>query len=176
MKHFFLLTGLFVLALAGNIWASEPSRISADLQKKIDTAENKDKKIPVIITFKAPVSSSRPLKGPTSRYEIITGKQREAEESQSAVLTFLKEKEKSGGVENIQSFWINNSLSVKAAPEVILLLGKRDDLQEIIFDGPVTLQAKKPAGKKVTAQNAPKKKTDKKKQAKTRPKEERKSP
>ena len=176
MKHLFLLTGLFVFALAGNISASGPSRISADLQKKIDTAENKDKKIPVIITFKQPVSSSRPLKGPTTRYEIITGKQRVAEESQAGVLIFLKEKEKAGEVENIQSFWINNSLSVKAVPEVILLLGKRDDLQEIIFDGPVTLQAGKPAGKKATTQTAAKKKIDKKKQSKTMPKEEQKSP
>ncbi|MBI1824603.1 MAG: protease inhibitor I9 family protein [Nitrospirae bacterium] len=121
----------------------EESHLTPLLKELVKKTKEKDKKIPIIITFKSDPIRTHGFGQRLNRQEIENELKKQANDSQSVVLKYLKGKEQAKRVENIHSSWLNNSISVKATKDVIQELGKREDLDEIVLDRPVEIQQKK---------------------------------
>jgi bacillopeptidase F len=93
--------------------------------------------IPVIVTFHDGVDFSRLPAGPRHqrRAELVRSLQSRAATAQAPARAFLRGR----GVGPVKDLWIINGLAVTAAPETILALAARPEVQSIRYDAAITL-------------------------------------
>lgn len=71
--------------------------------------------------------------------EVVNSLRSLSKSSQKELISFLEKEKKKGKVEKFKSFWISNLLSLKATKDLIKKIGRRQDVDVIYPNYPVTL-------------------------------------
>ena len=118
--------------------------------------------LPVIVNMHGaldPKMAARVGKGATRQERLIRGLSDRAKASQANIRSFLAQKSQAGQVGEVVPFWITNSLSVEASPELIQLLAARSDVARIepveTFQAPALTPAGEPGWDNRGMINAP---------------------
>ncbi|MBI1824602.1 MAG: hypothetical protein HYR80_10885 [Nitrospirae bacterium] len=128
---------LTVICLSGSGCAAPLHNVlSKDLQNEINLKPS-GQKIPVILIFDTAKTSPY-----LSRDEMNRNLKEHARVSQKETLGLLIQKKKKGEAESVRSYWIDNSISLKATPALIRELAQKKEIVSIVRDQPASLSKK----------------------------------
>jgi len=130
LRHAFVTAFLLFIMLGG---AAFPAEISPDLQaqiSKIDAGES----VPVLILFKQRVDLSAFTGGRSTAGNLILALQADAAKRQARVMDYLRDQSLD---DDAKSFWINNSIALRATRAQIEALSAFEDVAGIKADAPV---------------------------------------
>jgi len=161
---FFFSLLLAIFALAPHITAQADPAVEAKIAPGVqatldDLPESQMTTVIVTLVDQVDKKQFKNQKGPERQKAAVKALKDKATRSQKEIVKFLDGAQKQGEVENYDSFWVLNGLSVTASPGVIHTLAARADVLKITADAitvaPTYAQAEPPAEPNLALVQAP---------------------